>query len=643
MDNRKSAGTTYEQPDDSPFRQHCSDNAQIWKYYMDYAKTFDRNLADLLNGDLNPLLIFAALFSAILAAFLIEIRKGLQEDLQTITNGLLVALIQSQHNISGTQIPSSSNFVPATSTRWVNGLWFLSLMFSLMSALGASLAQGWVTQFASTVSASGWGDASLHCQRLGGLHRWHLKAFIQCLPILIHLAFFLFSSGLVVLLFHDDQTIGIVVLVLTAVVSAMYVGNSVVSAHYRDSPFRTPVSDIIRYLFTNSWPRDEFSASLSDEDGRKAQALSWLLARSLDADIIHEAIRAVAGLRFTLSVHDELVHGATTSIISTLLSEELSKSLPDLDLLSAYLYALLHCVQAAVQDKGSAKVLQTLVQTEGVLANTDILPLGLHEVALCLKARVLLLVVDQPSKMLFETQLPGLANSCIDPYLRRLLVEVCLLAGSGSSSELAPNNSLAVLRTSNSDNQHRVHGNLAKRATGAHNFDLQFGDYGVSSPGMAFMTGPDQHPSRWMEMVRELSSEGNMHRLILTQETVEITVSLLGDSDWNVRQEILQTIEVLVQYDDIRTTIVTHKMVQKFLQMLWDSNKDIQERILQTIMVLAQYKDIRDTILTQEIIQDIIVMLDRSDKHIRERAMQTVMILMQYSAALLCSPITALC
>ncbi|KAF8160259.1 hypothetical protein K438DRAFT_1985870 [Mycena galopus ATCC 62051] len=349
-----------EQPDDSPFRQHCSDNAQIWKYYMDYAKIFDRNLADLFNGDLNPLLIFAALFSAILAAFLIEIRKGLQEDLQTITNGLLVALIQSQHNISGTQIPSSSNFVPATSTRWVNGLWFLSLMFSLMSALGASLAQGW---------------------RLGGLHRWHLKAFIQCLPILIHLAFFLFSSGLVVLLFHDDQTIGIVVLVLTAVVSAI-----------------TPVSDIIRYLFTNSWPRDEFSASLSDEDGRKAQALSWLLARSLDADIIHEAIRAVAGLRFTLSVHDELVHGATTSIISTLLSEELSKSLPDLDLLSAYLYALLHCVQAAVQDKGSAKVPQTLVQTGGVLANTDILPLGLHEVALCLKARVLLLVVDQPSK-----------------------------------------------------------------------------------------------------------------------------------------------------------------------------------------------------------------------------------------------------
>ncbi|KAJ7611066.1 hypothetical protein DFH06DRAFT_1245522 [Mycena polygramma] len=65
---------------DGPFTLSCTDNAPIWKLYMDQAKISDDNLANTFNSDLDPLLIFAGLFSAILSAFLIEIRKGLQED-----------------------------------------------------------------------------------------------------------------------------------------------------------------------------------------------------------------------------------------------------------------------------------------------------------------------------------------------------------------------------------------------------------------------------------------------------------------------------------------------------------------------------------------------------------------------------------
>ncbi|KAJ7895049.1 hypothetical protein B0H13DRAFT_1463005, partial [Mycena leptocephala] len=229
-------------PDDSPFHQHCANNAQIWKLYMDLANVFDKNLADLFNSDLDPLLIFAGLFSAILSAFLIEIRKGLQEDLQSITNSLLVVLIQGQHNVTAPAMPSLSTFVPSASTRWVNGLWFTSLVFSLVSALGASVAKGWVTQFSSTISGSSWPDASLHCQRFRGLERWHLKLIIQFLPILIHIAFFLFAAGLIILLFQDDRAIALMILLLTASAGAVYVGNSFLSAFYLDSPFRTPVS-----------------------------------------------------------------------------------------------------------------------------------------------------------------------------------------------------------------------------------------------------------------------------------------------------------------------------------------------------------------------------------------------------------------
>ncbi|KAJ7182401.1 hypothetical protein C8R43DRAFT_865677, partial [Mycena crocata] len=228
-------------PHDSPFRQHSTNNAEIWKLYMDLANAFDKRLAKLFDSDLDPLLIFAGLFSAILSAFLIEIRKDLQQDLQTVTNDLLVTLIQSQHSVTTPQLPQSGTFVPTLSSRWVNGLWFISLMFSLVSALGASVAKGWVTQFSSTVSGSSWHDASLHRQRLRILKQWHLQLIIEFLPILIHIAFFLFAAGLIVLLFDDDKPIGIAILVLTGLVGTIYITNSFVSAYHSDSPFRTPV------------------------------------------------------------------------------------------------------------------------------------------------------------------------------------------------------------------------------------------------------------------------------------------------------------------------------------------------------------------------------------------------------------------
>ncbi|KAF8147248.1 hypothetical protein K438DRAFT_1460018, partial [Mycena galopus ATCC 62051] len=190
-----------EKRDLNSFHSHCTDNAPIWKLYMMQAKESDSNLTDILNSDLDPLLIFAGLFSAILSAFLIEIRKGLEEDLQNTTNALLTVVIASLQNLTGPQLPSTAHFEPTSSSRWINGLWFSSLLFSLMSALGASLAKGWVTQFSSVVAGYSWDDAAVHCHRYAGINRWHLRLIIQCLPVLIHIAFFLFGAGLIVLLF----------------------------------------------------------------------------------------------------------------------------------------------------------------------------------------------------------------------------------------------------------------------------------------------------------------------------------------------------------------------------------------------------------------------------------------------------------
>ncbi|TEB27341.1 hypothetical protein FA13DRAFT_949615 [Coprinellus micaceus] len=76
---------------------------------------------------LDALLVYAGLFSAVLAAFLIEARKGLEED----------TLDKILKELKQTDEP----FTPTTISKWVNGLWFASLSLSLASALFVILAK----------------------------------------------------------------------------------------------------------------------------------------------------------------------------------------------------------------------------------------------------------------------------------------------------------------------------------------------------------------------------------------------------------------------------------------------------------------------------------------------------------------------
>jgi hypothetical protein len=347
-------------------------------------------------------------------------------------------------------------------------------MFSLMSALGASLPKGWVTQFSSSVSGSAWGDAEAHCRRFRGLKRWHLKLIIQCLPVLIHIAFFLFSIGLVILVFQDDVAIGIVIFILTALIMFLYIGSSVHSAYSFDSPFRTPLSGMIRRLRSGSWRLEAFAEFPSRKDAQKAQALTWLLTESPNADTINAAIRAVAGLPANLFVQNQLLHGSTVGILSRTLSVQLAKDSPDRDLLSSSLHALLHLVQALpmdADDTDSPKALRALIDHGGPLFVTNSLPSGIQEVALCVKARILLfLCQDTHETTVFNTDIPILMGSCPDTHLRRLLFQILLLARPHTkpthhSSHHTPDDFLTVLSNRYAANRNEVHAELVNVAT----------------------------------------------------------------------------------------------------------------------------------------------------------------------------------
>ncbi|EJD50460.1 hypothetical protein AURDEDRAFT_21558, partial [Auricularia subglabra TFB-10046 SS5] len=104
-------------------------------------------MLDGWNKTLDILLIFAGLFSAVSTAFIIESYKLLQVDnTDYIANALYLSLTRNTTSPIDLE-PPGDNFKASGSSRWINGLWFSSLVLSLAVALLSILAKQWLEEY----------------------------------------------------------------------------------------------------------------------------------------------------------------------------------------------------------------------------------------------------------------------------------------------------------------------------------------------------------------------------------------------------------------------------------------------------------------------------------------------------------------
>lgn len=311
----------------------------------------------------------------------------------------------------------------------MNGLLFSSLIFSLMSALGASLAKGWVTQYASPVSGTNWHDAFLRHRRFTGIQHWHLKGIIHCLPILIHIAFFLFAVGITILLFQNDVAIGGVIISLVAIITVLYIGSTIHPVYFPDSPFRTPVSSLIAWFFNRGRITSQ-TLQLQDDDVAKAQALGWLLIESADSQVIQGCVQAIAGLPLQPHMQHVLYPAPVADVLCKGLSECVQGS-ENSTLLRAYLYAVLHLVQTGpspTDNDFTSTILLSLVEHGGPLHLLQGLQPDAQGIALCVKGRILLLYSNKVlGSAVFNTDIPVMLKAS-NGHLQLQLQEVYLLA-----------------------------------------------------------------------------------------------------------------------------------------------------------------------------------------------------------------------
>ena len=145
------------------------------------------------------------LFSATVAAFIIESYKQLSPDPGDTTNALLTQLSVQLVNISnGIPLPSiaaqrSQPFKPTASAVKVNVLWFLSLILSLNCALSATLMQQWARRYRELAQRRGafHRRGRMRAYIFDGIDRFGMAQAVATMPMLLHISVFLFFAGLV--------------------------------------------------------------------------------------------------------------------------------------------------------------------------------------------------------------------------------------------------------------------------------------------------------------------------------------------------------------------------------------------------------------------------------------------------------------
>lgn len=199
--------------------------------------------------------------------------QALQQDPQT---QLLVELITVQrvsaNSSSVNDIPSTntlpSRFSPSSSDIWINSLWFISLILSLLTAFLGVLARQWLHQYIAVTSGSPRTRALIRQARNMGLQEWYVPTLIGFLPIILHVSLALFFAGLAILLQTMLSDIAYVAAGVVGVVYVAYFIANLLPIFYPRCPYRTTLTPGLYsfYASTSSFllhlaPSDEWSCA----------------------------------------------------------------------------------------------------------------------------------------------------------------------------------------------------------------------------------------------------------------------------------------------------------------------------------------------------------------------------------------------
>ncbi|KAF8498235.1 hypothetical protein F5888DRAFT_1612778, partial [Russula emetica] len=235
-----------------------------WAVYAREARSHDEASIGTWKDDMEGIIIFAGLYSATLTSFLTESQQALSPNpsdeiaFYARQAVVLLAQISAQLAASGSPVPSTVLFPPAfpefhptTSDVRVNIYWFMSLVFSLSAALGATLVQQWAREYVQFFQRY---NHPLKRARIRqflheGANRWHMDLVVHLVPALIHISLFLFFLGLADSLFNINIATATTTTILIVICALCYLFSIISPILDPQSPYQSPLSPMFWHLF----------------------------------------------------------------------------------------------------------------------------------------------------------------------------------------------------------------------------------------------------------------------------------------------------------------------------------------------------------------------------------------------------------
>ncbi|KAG1847133.1 hypothetical protein C8R48DRAFT_585275, partial [Suillus tomentosus] len=120
-----------------------------WTIYEREAGYHVEEFLEKHKGDMDIVLIFSGLFSAVSTTFIVSLQSALSPDETKMTNALLKLLIHTLDNTTfdGRQPDLPRWNGPGETEIWIQCLMYASLSTSLIAALGAVLGKQWLGHF----------------------------------------------------------------------------------------------------------------------------------------------------------------------------------------------------------------------------------------------------------------------------------------------------------------------------------------------------------------------------------------------------------------------------------------------------------------------------------------------------------------
>ncbi|KAL0566432.1 hypothetical protein V5O48_015583 [Marasmius crinis-equi] len=169
-----------------------------WDAIIKQVGKYDQETYRSRQEDLNTLLVFAGLLSAVVTAFTVESYKSLRVDPADVTVALLVQISQQLAQPALSSLPIQSQpFQPTSSSVRINCFWFLSLILSLATSLFALLCKQWLHENQRDTPTHTFKDSmALRQMRRDSLEKGKVPTLVAVLPVLLELSVLIFFAGL---------------------------------------------------------------------------------------------------------------------------------------------------------------------------------------------------------------------------------------------------------------------------------------------------------------------------------------------------------------------------------------------------------------------------------------------------------------